>query len=428
MRIREFMAKLERVQDLAVADFEVARDQIPFMIKAEEKQHNRAMVFRKVRGHNVPVVANLFGSYRRYAMSVGVEEPELWKAIQRAVANPVKSPTTTDAPCFEVVHNNPDILKILPLIQYHSFDAGPYITSGLLFMRDPDTGRRNVSFMRHMVKGPRKLGFNPKSVHNKAYYQKLAFAKKPMEVAICIGAPTEMIVAGAQWIPDGQDEVEVACALADPRGRQELAMAKCQTVDIEVPAGTELVIEGTVSTELEPEGPFGDWTGAYARPQMKPTLHITCVSHRSDLVYETIMPADSTEQIILTIVRFSPEIEEIRSRYPEILRTAVPEYALGRLLVIAIDKSDRIQQIMSDFLKIQCINRVVVVNGDVDVDSAEDVMWAISNRILDPRKVSTETCVDEWWNHLKLGIDTTVDLDDIRHKRPTLLPFQGRLT
>ena len=428
MRIREFLSKLETVHDLAIVDFEVAREQIPLMIKAEEGRRNRAILFRKIHGHRVPVVANLYGSYRRYAMSVGAEEPELWKKFQYAVANPVKPTTTTDAPCFEVLHNDPDILKILPLIQYHSLDAGPYITSGLLFMKDPETGRRNISFMRHMVRGPRKLGFNPKSVHNKAYYQKLAFAKKPMEVAICVGAPTEMMVAGAQWIPDQQDEVEVACALADVSGRQELAMAKCQTVDIEVPAGTELVIEGIVSTELEPEGPFGDWTGAYARPQMKPTLQITCVSHRRDVVYETIMPADSTEQIILTIVRFSPEIEDIRRRYPEILRTAVPEYALGRLLVLAIDRSDRIPEIMAEFLKIQCINRVVVVNGDVDVDSAEDVLWAISNRILDPQKVVSASCVDEWWNNLKLSIDTTVDLDDIRHKRPTLLPFQGRTT
>ena len=182
-------------------------------------------------------------------------------------------------------------LEILPLIQYHSLDAGPYLTSGILFMKDPLSGRRNISFMRHMIKGPRKVGFNPKSVHNKAYYQKIALAGKRMEVAICVGVPTEMVVAGAQWIPDEQDEVNVACALADVEGRKELAMAKCQTVDIEVPAGTEMVIEGVVSTELEPEGPFGDWTGAYARPQMKPTLNITCVSHRKDFVYETIMPA-----------------------------------------------------------------------------------------------------------------------------------------
>jgi 2,5-furandicarboxylate decarboxylase 1 len=396
------------------------------MIKAEEGRRNRAILFRRIRGHPVPVVANLYGSYSRYAMAIGTDESGLWKKIQQAVANPVKSTSTTDAPCFEVVHNDPDIRKILPLIQYHSLDAGPYLTSGLLFMKDPLTGRRNVSFMRHMIKGPRKLGFNPKSVHNKGYYEQIALAGKRMEVAICVGAPTEMVVAGAQWIPDQQDEVEVAFALADAQGREQLAMAKCLTVDVEVPAGTELVIEGIVSTELDPEGPFGDWTGAYARPQMKPTLEITCISHRRDLVYETIMPADSTEQIVLTIVRFSPEIEEICGRYPEILRTAVPEYALGRLAVIAINKSDRILEIMREFLRIQCINRVVVVNGDVDVDSAEDVMWAISNRILDPKKVIAEPCVDEWWNHLKLGIDTTVDLDDIRNKRPTLLPFQGR--
>jgi len=66
------------------------------------------------------------------------------------------------------------------------------------------------------------------------------------------------------------------------------------------------------------------------------------------------------------------------------------------------------------------------VNEDVDIDSAEDVLWAVSNRVLAPEKVIADSCVDEWWNHLKLGIDTTVDLDDIRHKRPKLVPFQGR--
>ena len=81
---------------------------------------------------------------------------------------------------------------------------------------------------------------------------------------------------------------------------------------------------------------------------------------------------------------------------------------------------------MKDFLAIQCINRVIVVNDDVDIDSAEDVLWAVSNRILDKQKVLADTCVDEWWNHLKLGIDTTVDLEDIRHKRPQLKPFVSR--
>jgi 2,5-furandicarboxylate decarboxylase 1 len=293
-------------------------------------------------------------------------------------------------------------------------------------MKDPETGRRNISFMRHMVKGPRKLGFNPKSFHNKAYYQKLALAGKRMEVAFCLGAPTEMVAAGAQWIPDEHDEVDVATALAPPEHRGELAMAKCQTVDIEVPAGSEIVVEGVVSTELEPEGPFGDWTGAYARPQMKPTLEITCVSHRRDPIYQTIMPADSKEQIILTIVRYSPEIEEICRRFPEIIRWSVPEYALGRLVVLAVRPSERIAEVMKAFLAMQFINRVVVVNPDVDIDSAEDVLWAISNRILDQNKIISESCVDEWWNHLKLGIDTTVDLKDIRHTRPTLRPFPGR--
>lgn len=426
MRIREFVSMLESIDDLAIIDYEVTCEAVPFMIKAEEAGRNRAILFRKIRGHAMPLAANLYGSYARYGMGVGGDEKTLWTRIQHAIANPVPPPAAIDAPCFEVVHENPDITQILPTIQYHPLDAGPYITSGIVFMKDPDTGRRNISFIRFMVKGPRKLGFNPKSRHNKAYYQKIALAGKRMEVAFCLGAPTEMVAAAAQWIPDECDEVEVAAAMADPQSRNELAMVKCKTVDIEVPAGSEVVVEGVVSTELEPEGPFGDWTGAYARPQMKPTLSVTCVSHRRDPIYQTIMPADSKEQIILTIVRFQTEIEELLRRYPEIKRASVPEYALGRLAILAIEPSQRVPEIMEGFLGIQCINRVIVVNDDVNVDSAEDVLWAVSNRILDKQKVIADTCVDEWWNHLKLGIDTTVDLEDIRHKRPQLTPFQGR--
>jgi 2,5-furandicarboxylate decarboxylase 1 len=426
MRIRDFVSKLEASGDLAIVEYEVAREAIPFMIKAEEAGRNRAILFRKIRDHAMPLVANLYGSYARYGLGVGGDEGTLWTRIQHAIANPVTPPMVSEAPCFEVVHETPDITRILPTLQYHPLDAGPYITSGIVFMKDPATGRRNISFIRFMVKGPRKLGFNPKSRHNKEYYQKIAGAGKRMEVAFCLGAPTEMVAAAAQWIPDERDEVAVAAAMADPQHRKELAMVKCKTVDIEVPAGSEVVVEGVVSTELEFEGPFGDWTGAYARPQMKPTLTVTCVSHRRDPIYQTIMPADSKEQIILTIVRFQPEIEDLLKRFLEIRRAAVPEYALGRLAILAVRKSDRIPEIMRGFLAIQCINRVIVVNEDVDVDSAEDVLWAVSNRILAPEKVIADSCVDEWWNHLKLGIDTTVDLNDIRHKRPKLVPFQGR--
>jgi UbiD family decarboxylase len=81
---------------------------------------------------------------------------------------------------------------------------------------------------------------------------------------------------------------------------------------------------------------------------------------------------------------------------------------------------------MKHFLAIQCINRVIIVNDDVNIDSAEDGLWAVSNRILNEEKVLADTCVGEWWNHLKLDIDTTVDLEDIRHKRPQLKPFISR--
>ena len=426
MRIRDFVSQLEAAGDLATVDHEVSPEAVPLMIKAEEEGRNRAIRFAKIGGHDMPLVANLYGSYARYGRAVGAGEEEMIAHIQHAIANPAPAALGDDTPCFEVVHEDPDITSLLPMIKYHPLDGGPYITSAIVFMKDPDSGRRNISFIRFMVMGPRQLGFNPKSVHNKAYYEKIALAGRRMEVAFCLGAPTEMAAAAAQWIPDDRDEVEVAMAMGDAQHLNELAMAKCRTVDIEVPAGSEIVVEGVVSTDLEAEGPFGDWTGTYARPRMNPTLEVTSVSHRRDAVYQTILPGDSMEQIILTIVRFQPEIDDLARRFTEIGRVAVPFYGLGRLAIVSAGQSGRIEELTRAFLAVQSINRVIVVNEDVDVDNAEDVLWALTNRIHAPEKVIAEACEDEWLNNLKLGIDTTVDLEDIRYQRTTLKPFQGR--
>ena len=421
MRIRELVTACRERDDLCTVGEAIDRESMPGRIQDEEKNGNRAILFERVNGYDVPVLANLYGSMERYALGMGVEVSKMWEHIDHAVAHPAPVQTTNDAPCFEVVHDDPDITRLLPLAQYSERDAGPYITSGVVFMKDPDSGRVNISFIRHMVKGPKKLGFNPKSVHNRLYYNRIARKGRRMEVAITLGPPSEMLVAAAGYIPEGVDEVQVATALAAPEHRGELAMAQCGAVDIQVPAGCEFVIEGVVSTDLEAEGPFGDWTGCYARPQQKPTLDILRVSHRKDPVYQTILPVDSREQILLTIVRFLPELEAIQRKYPEIKRYTVPDYALGRLVVAAVGPTERAPAIMDDYLGIQCINRAILVNEDVNIDDPADVLWAVSNRILEPEKVVDRGCDDEWWNNLKLGIDTMVDIDDIRHVRPKII-------
>ncbi len=428
MRVRDLISVCDGRGELCKVTEEIRREAIPGLIQDEEQGKNRAILFENVKGYKVPVLANLYGTMERYALGLNVDPAAIWESIDNAIAKPAEVVRANEAPCFEVVYDEPDITKILPLIQYSVRDAGPYITSGVVFMRDPETGRRNISFIRFMLKGPRKLGFNPKSLHNKAYYNNIAMKGRRMEVAVTLGPPSEMLATGAAYIPDGVDELNVATALAKPEHRGELAVAKCGTVDIEVPVGSEIVIEGVVSTDLEPEGPFGDWTGCYARPQNKPTLQITRISHRKDPVYQTILPGSSKEQIILTVVRFYPELEALRERYPEIQKLSVPDYALGRLAVMAVRPSPNLNRMMDDFLKIQCINRVIVVNEDVDIDSPGDILWAMSNRILEKDKVLAYSCEDEWWNNLKLGIDTTVDISDIRHVRPEIIraPIKGK--
>ena len=222
MRIRNLVAELKQRNDLCVVSEEVPRQAIPGLIQEEEQGKNRAILFEKIKGYQIPVAANLYGTLERYALGLGTDTAHIWDKIDSAAAQPVQVVRANEAPCFEVVHDNPDITKILPLVQYSVLDAGPYITSGVVFMKDPDTGRRNISFIRLMLKGPKKLGFNPKSLHNKAYYQNIALQGKRMEVAIALGPPSEMLAAGAAYIPEGVDELEAATALAEPQHRLEL--------------------------------------------------------------------------------------------------------------------------------------------------------------------------------------------------------------
>ena len=216
---------------------------MPGRIQDEEKNGNRAILFEHVNGYDVPVLANLYGSMERYALGLGTDVAQMWDTSTHAVAHPEPVVETADAPCFEVVHDDPDITKILPLAQYSERDAGPYITSGVVFMKDPDTGRVNILLHPPHGEGPKKLGFNPKSLHNRLYYNRIARKGRRMEVAITLGL-RRRCWPRPRLHSRGCDEVQVATALAAPEHRGELAMAQCGAVDIQVPAGCEFVIEG----------------------------------------------------------------------------------------------------------------------------------------------------------------------------------------
>lgn len=142
MRIRDFISHLAARGDLLEIKDAVPKEAIPGLIQDEERARNRAILFSDVQGYEVPTVANLYATLERYALAVGAEPDGLWEHIESAIRQPVRAIEVGDGPCFEVIHKNPDVTRILPLVQYSERDGGPYITSGLVFMKDPDTGRR----------------------------------------------------------------------------------------------------------------------------------------------------------------------------------------------------------------------------------------------------------------------------------------------
>ncbi|MBI4241808.1 MAG: menaquinone biosynthesis decarboxylase, partial [Candidatus Rokubacteria bacterium] len=343
--LRDFIAHLERHGQLRRISVPVSRDlEIAEIIDRVSKgpaDQNVALFFERVEGFETPVLINTFGSARRMAWALGVEDlNELSARVAKLLD--LRMPETffdklrklgdlfslakagprhvSSGPCQEVVETQTPSLKSLPVIQCWPRDAGHYITLPLVFTKDPFTGARNVGMYRLQFVDDRTLGMHWQTHKGSAeHHREAEHARQPMEVAIALGGDPATIYTGSAPLPPGIDEIVFAGWL---RG-SAVELVKCKTVDLEVPAHAEIVLEGYVdSSERRIEGPFGDHTGYYSLPREYPVFHLTAITHRKQPIYPTIIvgrpPQEdywlgkATERLFLPIIRLLlPEVVDI---------------------------------------------------------------------------------------------------------------------
>jgi 4-hydroxy-3-polyprenylbenzoate decarboxylase len=301
--LRDFVALLEERDELRRVAVEV--DPLEEIAAVTDRvckgaAGRRALLFEKVRGHGVPVLTNLFGSSRRAAWAVGLEEADRLRVrlagelarfdggaaadrLCRLLAEPEWQPhRVADGPCRDVVVDEPD-LRLLPALKCWPGDGGRFLTQPLVFTRDPVSGRGNCGMYRVQLFDRRSAALHWRAGSGGARHHALWQERgEPMPVAIALGGDPAAIFAACAPLPEGADEL----ALAGFLRRSSLATASCLTSDLQVPACAEFIIEGLVFPgETGTEGPFGNHTGRYDPPAPAPLMRVTALSHRFEPLY-----------------------------------------------------------------------------------------------------------------------------------------------
>jgi UbiD family decarboxylase len=437
--LREFITKLDacgklhRIKREVDKDWEIAAvSRIAFQSIPEPKRP--ALMFENVKGFDTPVVLGVNGASRSiYCLALECELAEVHQKWTDAELRPIPPVVVNKGPVQENVFKGEraDVTRLPMPVWTVGQDPGPYITAGCIVTKDAETGIRNVGTYRVQIQGPRKLGLFINFLQGgREHVEKNNRAGKATPVAIVMGTDPVIGLVSVSRVQSDMDEFAVAGRL---RG-EAVQLVRCQTVDLEVPATAEIVIEGIVrANELEDEGPFGEYTGYMGPASMSYVVDVTCVTHRNRPILQAFLsqmpPSESS--CIRGIGREATLLKHLK----EDLRLPVRDVHLlehggaAAYLVVSIRKTHPAQPRTVMFAAWayapQFGKFTVVVDEDIDVRDRDEVNWALAFRVqpesdtfvmsgtaavsLDPSQAAASVRQEESTRRLssKLGIDAT---------------------
>ncbi|MEM4306694.1 MAG: UbiD family decarboxylase, partial [Candidatus Caldarchaeum sp.] len=256
-----------------------------FVAKLEKMGKFPAVMFEKVRGSQYRLLMNMHASVKRMCRALESPFENVTAAYRELEEKRIKPKRVSDGPVKEVILKGDKVdLNILPITTLHELDAGAYIDGGLLLSRDPELGHYNLGVFRHMVQKKDQLGVQFSETAQTHYiHKKYERKNEKMEVAICIGHHPAFTIGGVANTSPGVDQYEVCGALM----REPVELVKCETVDLEVPANCEVVIEGYIPPGvMEYEAPYGEYPGTYGKRRLNPIIKVTAITMRHDAIYQ----------------------------------------------------------------------------------------------------------------------------------------------
>jgi UbiD family decarboxylase len=419
MNLREFV-EWASTEDVLV---EVSRGVDPHLDLARVMYalDGRPVLFPNLVGRpDWRILTGVCARREHFAVALSCTVPELIHQMAEALEGESSPPMESTPPCQEVVDGQVDLNR-LPIPRYHPEDGGPYITAGVMIVKDRRLGR-NMAFHRLMQLDERRLV--ARIVEGRGTHTAMGNARGELPVAIVLGAPIQVLLAGAMSPSKGVDELSIAHTLAPT------PLARCRTVDLEVPAEAELILEGRITHAMAHEGPFPDLTGTMDGVRRQPVIEIECITHRRAPIFHALLPSGMEHKNLMGM----PREPTIFAAVNQVCRCADVYITPGGMswlhAVVQINKQheeDGRRAIWAAFNGHSSLKHVVVVDTDVDIYSAADVEWAIATRFqadqdlvllpdqpgssLDP---SASQAPGQKSRSAKMGLDATAPLGEER--------------
>lgn len=412
MSIRRFIIRAQEVGYLVTITREV--DPYLEMARVISALDGRPVLFTKVKGSPYQVVTGICSARKYLALDLGMDPSQLLFTLAQALENPVAPPMVEVAPCQEVVEKEVD-LDSLPILTHLPDDGGPYVTAGVVIIKDPDYGR-NMCFHRLMRIGPRQ--FVARIVEGRGTDTALRKTSGDLEVAICLGNSIPVLLAAAMSPPKGVDELSIANAL------RPTPLVQCRSVDLEVPADSEFVLEGRITRRTAAEGPFLDLTETWDIVRQQPVIEIDCLTHRHDAIYHALLPGRLEHKLLMGMPR-EPTIYAAVNQVCQCKNVFLTPGGMSWLhAVVQIVKrtpDDGQKAIAAAFQGHSSLKHVVVVDEDVDPSNPAEVEWAIATRFQANRDLvvledQPSSSLDPSATHVpgqkahtsKMGLDATI--------------------
>jgi len=406
MGLREFLSKDVIIEDDVSSYLE--------MSKILQDNPEKTVFFEKCKESDLKVVGNLCPTRERICAALGTDTNGYIKRVLDAVDKPIPPVLTDDKSCFEIEEKD---LSDLPILHHFKGDAGKFVTSGMVIAKDPEHGR-NVSVHRLQVLDDQHVAIRLVERHLYMYHQRAEKAGKPLEIAVSIGVHPAILFSSSYSVGLGDDEFSLASSFL---GRP-LEMSKCETVDLEVPSSSEVVIEGRMLPEERvDEGPFVDVTGTYDIIRKQPVIEITKISHRKDAIYHALLPSGGEHRMLMGMPR-EPKMYSEVSKVAKVRNTCLSEGGANWLNgVVSIHKEtedNASKAIKAALAAHPSMKHVVIVDDDVNIFDSKEVEFAIATRfqghkdlivIKDAKGSSLDPSAEDG-KTTKLGFDATKPL------------------
>lgn len=377
------------------------------------------VLFTNVKGSHIPVISGLCNTREKIARSINCKKDEILHKIIEATSNPIKVENYENLDNYITYKAN---LNKIPILKHYQKDGGKYITAGVIFARDPETGVQNASIHRMLVKNSDTLGVRlvPRNLYT--YFQKAEDLGRDLDITICIGMDPAILLASTCSIPIDADEMEVANAFKNG----ELKLLNCEESNLKVPEA-DIILEGKIlHGKRSKEGPFVDLTDTYDVIREEPIIKLSKMHLKKKAYYHAIIPAGFEHKLLQGLPQEPRIYKHVKNTVPTVQNVALTEGGCCWLhAVVQIKKQtqgDGKNVLMAALSAHPSLKHCVVVDDDIDLFNPEDVEYAIATRVkgdedlmvvtnargssLDPKALADGTTT-------KIGVDATKDINHL---------------